>query len=114
MLCIEHVAHSNILEYVNDDRRSSKTHRPRPEGGTRVEIAIIGLGRMGANMAQRLLNGGHRVIAHNRSRGPIDEAAAAGAVPAYTLEDVGKQLAAPPVARLLVPAGKPAAEQIHP
>jgi len=77
-----------------------------------VEIAIVGLGRMGANMVQRLLNGGHRVVAHNRSRGPIDEAATAGAGPAYTLAEIVQKLTAPRVVWLMVPAGAPVDEQI--
>jgi 6-phosphogluconate dehydrogenase len=72
-----------------------------------LDIAIIGLGRMGGNMVQRLLNDGHRVVANNRSRGPIDEAAEAGAVPAYTLEEVIEQLPQPRVVWMMVPAGDP-------
>jgi len=37
-----------------------------------MKIAISGLGRMGGQIAQKLSEGGHEVIAHNRSRGPID------------------------------------------
>lgn len=53
-----------------------------------MKIAISGLGRMGSQIAQKLVEGGHQVIAHNRSRGSIDEAANYGAVPAYTKQDV--------------------------
>jgi len=77
-----------------------------------MEIAIIGLGRMGANMSRRLLRGGHRVVVHNRSREPIDELAGEGAIPAYTFEDVVKNLSAPRVIWLMVPAGKPVDDQI--
>jgi 6-phosphogluconate dehydrogenase len=77
-----------------------------------MEIAIVGLGRMGGNMVLRLLRDGHRVVAHNRSRGPIDEAAAEGAVPAYAIEDVVAQLAPPRAVWLMVPAGKPVDDQI--
>ena len=45
-----------------------------------MEIGIYGLGRMGGNMATRLAKGGHRVVASNRSRGPVDEAVGNGAV----------------------------------
>ncbi len=71
-----------------------------------MELAIIGLGRMGANMARRLLLGGHRVVVHNRSREPIDELAAAGAVPAYSLEQAVELLDTPRVIWLMVPAGE--------
>jgi 6-phosphogluconate dehydrogenase len=52
-----------------------------------MEIGIYGLGRMGGNMATRLAQGGHRVVASNRSRGPVDEAVQNGAVAAYTIEN---------------------------
>src|SRR6267142_982830 len=42
------------------------------EGVMAMEIGIYGLGRMGGNMATRLLRGGHRVVAGNRSAGPVD------------------------------------------
>lgn len=77
-----------------------------------MELAIIGLGRMGANMSRRLLRGGHSVVVHNRSRGPIDELAAEGARPAYTIEEVVDRLRPPRVVWLMVPAGKPVDDQI--
>jgi 6-phosphogluconate dehydrogenase len=43
-----------------------------------MEIGIIGLGRMGAGMAERWMRGGHRVVGYNSSRGPVDELAAKG------------------------------------
>jgi 6-phosphogluconate dehydrogenase len=48
-----------------------------------MKIAISGLGRMGSQIAQKLTEGSHEVIAHNRSHEPIDKAAAFGAIPAY-------------------------------
>ncbi len=72
-----------------------------------MELGIYGLGRMGANMATRLVQGGHRVVASNRSRGPVDEAAALGAVPAYTMEEmVSKLEATPKIVWLMVPSGQ--------
>src|SRR4030081_616542 len=56
-------------------------------GRRRMEIGIYGLGRMGGNMATRLAQGGHRVVASNRSRGPVDEAVQHGAVPAYSIQE---------------------------
>jgi 6-phosphogluconate dehydrogenase len=53
-----------------------------------MKIAISGLGRMGGQIVQKLVEGGHEVIAHNRSRGPVDDAAALGAIPAYDKADV--------------------------
>jgi 6-phosphogluconate dehydrogenase len=60
---------------------------------------------MGLNMVKRLLRGGVEVVAHNRSRVPIDEAVAAGAMPAYTLDDAVAALSAPRVLWLMLPAG---------
>ncbi len=53
-----------------------------------MKIAITGLGRMGGQIAQKLAENGHEVIAHNRSHEPIDEAAAHGAIAAYSQQDV--------------------------
>lgn len=53
-----------------------------------MKIAISGLGRMGGQIVQKLVEGGHQVVAHNRSRGPVDDALAVGAVAAYEKSDV--------------------------
>lgn len=55
-----------------------------------MKIAISGLGRMGGQIAQKLAEGGHDVIAHNRSPEPVDEAVKYGAIGVYTKEDVVK------------------------
>ena len=70
-----------------------------------MEIGITGLGRMGAGMAERWVRGGHKVVVNNRSRGPIDELASKGAVAAYTIEDLVKELAAPRAVWIMLPAG---------
>jgi len=72
-----------------------------------MELGIYGLGRMGGNMALRLVRGGHRVVASNRSRGPVEEAAAQGAVAAYTMEDMVTELqTSPKIVWLMVPSGQ--------
>lgn len=53
-----------------------------------MKLAVAGLGRMGMQIARKLAEGGHEVIAHNRSRDPVEEAAAYGAVAAYTKPEV--------------------------
>lgn len=53
-----------------------------------MKIAIAGLGRMGMQIAQKLAEAGHEVIAHNRSPEKVDEAAKFGAKTAYKKEDV--------------------------
>ena len=69
-----------------------------------MDIGITGLGRMGAGMAERWLRGGHRVVVHNRSRGPVDELAAKGAAPAYTIAELVGKLAAPRAIWVMLPA----------
>ena len=70
-----------------------------------MDIGMAGLGRMGANMARRLLAGGHRVVVANRSPGPVQELAAEGAVGAFSWQELVEQLARPRVVWLMVPAG---------
>ena len=66
---------------------------------------MIGLGRMGGNMAQRLLNGGHTVIAFDRSKDALSAPAAAGAVGAASLADLAQRLAPPRAVWVMLPAG---------
>jgi 6-phosphogluconate dehydrogenase len=70
-----------------------------------MQLAMIGLGRMGANMVRRLLAGGHEVVVHNRTRPAIDELAGEGATPAYTPAEVVAALRPPRCIWLMVPAG---------
>lgn len=71
-----------------------------------MQIAIIGLGRMGANMARRLLKGNHEVIVYNRSRGKTDELVSEGATGCYSLQEVAEKLKPPRVIWLMLPAGE--------
>lgn len=71
---------------------------------------MIGLGKMGGNMAKRLLRGGHEVVVYNRSPEPIREAEAEGAIGATSVADVLAKLDAPRVAWVMVPAGSPTEE----
>src|SRR5262245_13992707 len=75
------------------------------KGAISMDVGIIGLGRMGAGMAERWLRGGHRVVANNRSREPIDQLAAKGADPAYTVEELVGKLSAPRAIWIMLPAG---------
>lgn len=72
-----------------------------------MDLAMIGLGKMGANMTRRLLRGGHRVIAFDRSRALGEELSAEGAVCATSLEDAIQRVKAPRVVWVMVPAGAP-------
>ncbi len=71
-----------------------------------MQLAMIGLGRMGANMARRLMRGGHEVVAFDRSRDSIDALAREGAVPAHTLAETVRKLSPPRVLWSMVPAGE--------
>ena len=62
-----------------------------------MKIAISGLGRMGGQIAQKLAEGGHEVVAHNRSPEPIAQAVKHGAHAAYKKEDVVTAFAGQPV-----------------
>ncbi|HSX30229.1 MAG TPA: decarboxylating 6-phosphogluconate dehydrogenase [Candidatus Saccharimonadales bacterium] len=62
-----------------------------------MKLAVAGLGRMGMQIARKLAENGHEVIAHNRSHGPIEQAVAYGATGAYTKEDVVKAFDGQPV-----------------
>ncbi len=78
-----------------------------------MELGFIGLGRMGANMVERLLLGGHRVVAYNRSPDKTREAAQHGAVASYSLEElVGNLQESPKAVWIMVPAGDPTTQQI--
>jgi len=73
-----------------------------------MELAMIGLGKMGGNMARRLLGGGHRVVGLNRSPDVTRQLAQeAGLTPAYTVSELVGMLSAPRVVWVMVPAGGP-------
>ncbi len=71
-----------------------------------MKIAIVGLGRMGMNMARRLLQHGHQVVAFNRSADKVRQIESEGAIGAASLEDVVKKLEGPRVVWLMLPAGR--------
>ncbi|MGE5141418.1 MAG: phosphogluconate dehydrogenase (NAD(+)-dependent, decarboxylating) [Rudaea sp.] len=72
-----------------------------------MEVAILGLGRMGGNMAIRLARGGHRVIAWNRHKEPIKEVMKEGVVGAFEKPDIPKQMQdRPRVVWFMLPAGQ--------
>ena len=71
-----------------------------------MRLAIIGLGRMGADIARRLLRDGHEVVAYNRSQDKVDKIAQQGAEPARSLEEVVAKLPQPRVFWVMLPAGK--------
>jgi 6-phosphogluconate dehydrogenase len=72
-----------------------------------MQIGMIGLGRMGSGMTQRLVSGGHDVVAFDLDPAARERAAAAGATPAATPKELVGKLEAPRVVWVMVPAGDP-------
>src|SRR6267378_4854769 len=77
-----------------------------------MRLAMIGLGRMGGNMSERLMRGGHEVVAFDRTPAVLQKYTSLGATPANTLADVTSKLKSPRIVWIMVPAGKPVDETI--
>jgi 6-phosphogluconate dehydrogenase len=71
------------------------------------------LGRMGGNMTERLLRGGHSVVAYARDASSVQRYAKLGATGASSLSDVVSKLKTPRVLWIMVPAGEPTDQVIH-
>src|SRR5207244_3031194 len=69
-----------------------------------MQIGMIGLGRMGANMVRRLMRGGHACVVYNRSQGAVQALAREGAAGAASLDDFVARLEKPRTVWLMVPA----------
>jgi 6-phosphogluconate dehydrogenase len=78
-----------------------------------MQIALVGLGRMGLNMARRLLRGGHQVVAYNRTFARTQEFMQEGGAGAATLEELVTRLAPPRTLWLMLPEGAPTEEHIQ-
>ena len=72
-----------------------------------MEIGMIGLGRMGGNMAQRLIDGGHRLVAYDPIREALDATGEKGATGALSYPDLVSKLTKPRAIWLMVPSGEP-------
>lgn len=78
-----------------------------------MQIGMVGLGRMGANMATRLLRGGHSVVVYDRSSDAVAKSASDGAAASGSLgELVAKLDGSPKVVWIMVPSGPPTDETI--
>ena len=78
-----------------------------------MEIGMIGLGRMGGNMAQRLLRGGHRIVAYDPRAEAVKELVQEGALGASSLSELVEQLTPPRAVWVMVPAGQPTEDTIN-
>ena len=77
-----------------------------------MQLGVIGLGRMGANIVRRLMRDEHECIVFNRSPEKVNQLAAEGAIAAFSLPELVSQLAQPRAIWLMVPAGEPTAQAI--
>ncbi len=78
-----------------------------------MELGMIGLGRMGANMSERLLRAGHRVVGYDRDPEAVKRVVGKGAQGVDSLEQLVNKLAAPRAVWLMVPAGEPVDKTIQ-
>jgi 6-phosphogluconate dehydrogenase len=77
-----------------------------------MQLAMIGLGRMGANMVRRLMRGGHSCVVFDRNPESVQELVSEGAIGASSLNDLAKKLDRPRVAWVMVPAGDPTEQTV--
>ncbi len=77
-----------------------------------MELGMIGLGKMGGNMAERLRLGGHKVVGFDFDAGAVKRLTDSGSVGANSLEALVKNLSAPRAVWIMVPAGDPVDETI--
>ncbi len=78
-----------------------------------MELGMIGLGRMGGNMAQRLLQGGHHVVAYDPQAEAVQTVVRQGAVGASSIADLVAKLAKPRAVWVMVPAGEPTESTVN-
>jgi len=77
-----------------------------------MRLAMIGLGRMGGNMSERLVKGGHEVVVYARKAEEVQRYVSKGATGASGLSDVTSKLKSPRIVWIMLPAGKPVEETI--
>jgi 6-phosphogluconate dehydrogenase len=72
-----------------------------------MQIALVGLGKMGGNMVKRLLRGGHEVVAYDRDPAAVARVVGEGATGAASLAELVSKMQTPRAVWVMVPAGKP-------
>ncbi len=78
-----------------------------------MEIGMVGLGRMGGNMAHRLVNAGHSVLAFDRDEAMVAASRSIGASGVASLEELAEKLSAPRAVWVMVPSGQATGETIQ-
>jgi 6-phosphogluconate dehydrogenase len=78
-----------------------------------MQLGMVGLGKMGANMTRRLMRGGHQVVVSDLSPDVVKSLAGEGAVPSTSLQDLVSKLKAPRAVWIMVPAGGPTEQTVQ-
>src|SRR5215831_3978184 len=78
-----------------------------------MQLGMVGLGRMGANMTRRLMRGGHQLVVSDLSPDAMKGLAGEGAVPSSSLQDLFSKLKAPRAVWIMVPAGGPTEQTVQ-
>jgi 6-phosphogluconate dehydrogenase len=77
-----------------------------------MQLGMVGLGRMGANMTHRLIDGGHEVVVYDRNPDAVRQSTELGAVGTASLEELATRLTRPRTVWIMVPAGAPVEQTI--
>ncbi len=78
-----------------------------------MELGMVGLGKMGANMAERLIRGGHRVYGYDPDSATVERVAGTGVAKAGSLADLVRQMPSPRAIWIMVPSGAPVDQTIE-
>jgi 6-phosphogluconate dehydrogenase len=78
-----------------------------------MQLAMVGLGRMGANMTRRLMHGGHKLVVSDLSPDAVKQLAGEGAIGSTSLDDLVGKLTAPRAAWVMVPSGDPTEKTVQ-
>jgi 6-phosphogluconate dehydrogenase len=78
-----------------------------------MQLGMVGLGRMGANLSRRLIRAGHEVVAYDRNPDVVKSLASDGATAAYSLDELAAKLTKPRAAWVMVPAGDITAKTVR-
>jgi len=86
--------------------KGTDSHSGAINKGGIMEIGMVGLGRMGGNMAQRLLKGGHKVVAYDPKQETVEAIVKEGALGVSSIADLSAQLTPPRAVWVMVPSGQ--------
>src|SRR5277367_5200302 len=78
-----------------------------------MQLGMVGLGKMGANMTRRLMRGGHTVVVSDLSADAVKGLAGEGAVASSSLQDLLTKLTAPRAVWIMVPSGDPTEKTVQ-